>query len=328
MLLASASGLLSARNLEVYFIDVEGGQSTLVVSPSGESMLIDTGWAGHNHRDAERIAAAAKAAGVKRIDYLVITHFHADHVGGVPQLAEKLPIVNFVDHGASVEHDRNAEVLYNAYVAQRDKGKHLIVKPGDRIPIKGLDVMVLSADGEVIRTPLSGAGQPNPECANFQRHEVDTSENARSVGMLIRYNGFRMIDLGDLTWNKEYDLVCPNNKIGPVDVYVVSHHGMNMSGSPQLVHAISPRVAVMGNGARKGGSPEIWQTIHDTPGLEALWQLHFAVAGGQAHNSPDPFLANTEEICQGEWLRLTVQKDGSYTIWNSRNKYEQTYAKR
>src|SRR5579885_357854 len=158
MLLASASGLLSARNLEVYFIDVEGGQSTLVVSPSGESMLIDTGWAGHNHRDAERIAAAAKAAGVKRIDYLVITHFHADHVGGVPQLAEKLPIVNFVDHGASVEHDRNAEVLYNAYVAQRDKGKHLIVKPGDRIPIKGLDVMVLSADGEVIRTPLSGAG--------------------------------------------------------------------------------------------------------------------------------------------------------------------------
>jgi competence protein ComEC len=328
LLLGSASLLPAARNLEVYFIDVEGGQSTLLVSPSGESMLIDTGWAGHNHRDAQRIAAAAKAAGVKKIDYLVITHYHADHVGGVPQLAEKLPIVNFVDHGPNNEHGKDADILYNAYIAQRDKGKHILAKPGDTIPIKGLDVTVLSANGDVIGTPLPGAGKPNPECASFQKRDVDTTENARSVGMLVRYGDFRLLDLGDLTWNKEYDLVCPNNKIGPVDVYVVSHHGMNMSGSPQMVHAIAPRVAVMDNGARKGGAPEVWQTIHDTPGLEALWQLHFAVAGGQAHNSPDTFIANVDEICQGQWLRLTVQKDGSYTIYNSRNKYEQTYAKR
>ena len=328
LLLGSASLLPAARNLEVYFIDVEGGQSTLLVSPSGESMLIDTGWAGHNHRDAERIAAAAKAAGVKKIDYLVITHYHADHVGGVPQLAEKLPIVNFVDHGPNNEHGKDADILYNAYIAQRDKGKHILAKPGETIPIRGLDVTVLTANGDAISSPLPGAGKPNPDCAGFQKRDVDTTENARSVGLLVRYGDFRLLDLGDLTWNKEYDLVCPNNKIGPVDVYVVSHHGMNMSGSPQLVHAIAPRVAVMDNGARKGGSPEAWQTIHDTPGLEALWQLHFAVAGGQAHNSPDTFIANTDEICQGQWLRLTVQKDGNYTIYNSRNKFEQAYAKR
>jgi competence protein ComEC len=328
LLLAFASLLPAAKNLEIYFIDVEGGQSTLVVSPSGDSMLIDAGWAGHDHRDAQRIAAAAKAAGVKKIDYLVITHYHTDHVGGVPQLAEKLPIVNFVDHGSNNEHGKDAEILYKAYIAQRDKGKHILVKPGDTIPVKGLDVTVLSADGDLIGSPLTGAGKPNPECAGFQKHEVDTTENARSIGMLVRYGDFRLIDLGDLTWNKEYGLVCPVNKIGPVDVYVVSHHGSNLSGSPQFVHAISPRVAIMDNGARKGGSPETWQTIHDTPGLDALWQLHFAVAGGQAHNSPDAFIANTDEICQGQWLRLTVQKDGNYTVYNSRNKYEQTYPRR
>ena len=317
----------AAKNLEVYSIDVEGGQATLLVSPSGESMLVDTGWAGHNRRDADRILAAAKSAGVKKIDYLVTTHYHADHVGGVPQLAEKIPIRNFVDHGPSVETGQDANVLFNAYAAFRDKGTHLQVKPGDTIPIKGLDVRVLSSGGDVIAGPLAGAGQPNPECASFEKHEVDTSENARSVGILISYGDFRMIDLGDLTWNKEFDLVCPANKIGTVDVYLVSHHGMNMSGSPQLVHALHPRVAIMNNGARKGGSPEIWQTIHDSPGLQDLWQLHFAVPGGKEHNSSDTVIANIDEICEGKWLKLTAQQNGSFTVYNSRNKYERSYGK-
>lgn len=327
LLLISSAVLPAAKNLEVYSIDVEGGQATLLVSPSGESMLVDTGWAGHNRRDADRILAAAKSAGVKKIDYLVITHYHSDHVGGVPQLAEKIPIRNFVDHGASTETGKDADVLFNAYAAFRDKGTHLQVKPGDTIPIKGLDVRVLSSGGDVITTPLPGAGQPNPECSSFQRHEVDTSENARSVGILITYGDFRMIDLGDLTWNKEFDLVCPDNKIGAVDVYLVSHHGMNMSGSPQFVHALHPRVAIMNNGARKGGSPEIWQTIHDTPGLIDLWQLHFAVAGGKEHNSSDTAIANLDEICEGKWLKLTAQKDGTFSVYNSRNKYERSYKK-
>ena len=209
LLLTSAMMLPAAKNLEVYAIDVEGGQATLIVSPSGESMVVDTGWGGHNKRDAERIAAAAKAAGVKKIDYLVITHYHADHVGGVAQLAEKLPIRNFVDHGASVENDKASQVLFNEYAAFRAKGNHIEVKPGDTIPIKGLDVKVLSAGGKVLDTPLPGAGQPGANCAAFQMHDADPSENAQSVGLLISYGSFRMVDMGDLTWNKEKDLVCP-----------------------------------------------------------------------------------------------------------------------
>jgi len=325
ILFLAAATLLPARNLEVYAIDTEGGQATLIVSPSGESLLVDTGWAGFNKRDADRIAAAAKSAGVKKIDYLVITHYHADHVGGVPQLAEKLPIVNFVDHGASVEDSKGAQVLMNAYTAFRDKGNHIVAKPGDTIPIKGIEVTVLSAAGNVIDKPLPGAGQPNPDCSSFRPKEVDKTENAQSVGMLITFGKFRMIDMGDLTWNKEKDLVCPVNKIGPVDLYIVSHHGSDPSGSPQFVHALHPKVALMGNGAKKGGSPETWQTIRDTPGLQDIWQLHFAVAGGKEHNAADPFIANVDAICEGKGIHVEAMKDGSFRLTNARNKYEKTY---
>jgi beta-lactamase superfamily II metal-dependent hydrolase len=325
LMAALPARLEAAKNLEVYAIDVEGGQATLFVSPSGESMLVDTGWGGFNKRDAERIAAAAKTAGVKKIDYLVTTHYHADHVGGVLQLAEKMPIHNFVDHGPSVENDQGAKVLFNTYASYREKGAHIQVKPGDTIPIKGLEVTVLTAAGAAIAAPLAGAGQPNPECGSFQSKQTDASENAQSVGILVAYGGFRMLDLGDLTWNKEQDLVCPVNKIGTVSVFLVSHHGMNQSNSPQLVHAVHPKVAVMNNGPRKGGSPDTWQTIHDSPGLEDLWQLHFAVAGGKDHNSADTVIANVDEICEGKWLRVEAQKDGSFKLYNSRNKYERSY---
>jgi competence protein ComEC len=328
LLLATAALLPAAKTLEVYSIDVEGGQATLIVAPGGDSMLVDTGWAGYNRRDAGRILAAAKSAGVKKIDYLVTTHYHADHVGGVPQLNEKIPIRNFVDHGASVESGKDANVLFNAYKAFRDKGNHIQAKPGDTIPVKGLDVKVLSSAGEAIAAPLAGAGQPNPECSSFQKHTADSSENAQSLGILVTFGSFRMIDLGDLTWNKEYDLVCPNNKIGPVDVYLVSHHGINASSSPQLVHALAPRVAIMNNGARKGGSPDTWQLIHDSPGLLDLWQLHFAVPGGKEHNSSDTLIANVDEVCEGKWLKLTAHSDGSFVVANSRNKYEKSYPQR
>jgi len=325
LLLALAGVLSAAKGLEIFSIDVEGGQATLFVAPGGDSMLVDTGWGGHNHRDAERIAAAAKMAGVKRIDYLVITHYHSDHVGGVGQLLEKLPVRNFVDHGENTEHTREGDQLYAAYVDHRSKGNHIQVKPGDIIPVKGIEVRVLTAAGEAIPSALPGGGQPNPDCASFQRHPVDTSENARSVGMLITYGQFRMVDLGDLTWNKEYDLVCPDNKVGPVDVFLVSHHGLDQSNSPQLVHALHPLVAIMNNGARKGGAPSAWQIIHDSPGLLDLWQLHFAIDGGAAHNSNDTVIANVDEACQGKWLRLNARSDGSFTVYNSRNKFEKTY---
>ncbi len=326
LLLAGSANLLpAAKNLEVYAIDVEGGQATLVVSPAGESLLVDTGWGGHNKRDAERIKAAAKAAGVKKIDYLVITHYHTDHVGGIGQLADKLPIRNFVDHGPSVETDKAAQVLFNEYQAFAGKGTHIVAKPGDTIPIKGLDVKVLSAAGKVIDAPLPGAGQANPECANFGKLPDDQSENPQSVGILITYGNFRMIDMGDLTSDKEKDLVCPANKIGKVDLYLVSHHGTETSGSPQLLAALHPKAALMDNGARKGGSVESWEAIHEAPGTPDIWQLHFAVAGGKEHNAADPFIANVDEICEGKWIRVDAQKDGTFKLYNSRNKYEKGY---
>jgi competence protein ComEC len=329
LLLACAATLSAARNLEIFSIDVEGGQATLFISPSGESMLVDTGWAGFNHRDAGRIAAAAKLGGVKKIDYLVITHFHADHVGGTQQLANRMPIVNFVDHGADTETTEKADVIrFNEYSAFRDKGKHIVVKAGDTIPIKGLDVKVLSSNGDLISSPLAGTGQPNPACEGYAQPAADTSENGRSVGMLITFGGFRMIDMGDLTKDKDYQLACPMNKIGPVDVYLVSHHGLDQSSSTPFVRALQPRVAIMNNGARKGGSVKVFQTLHASPGLLDLWQLHYAIAAGKDSNSNDSFIANTEEVCEGKWIKLTAEKDGSFKVFNSRNKFEKAYAKR
>jgi competence protein ComEC len=326
--LACAGSLPAAKSLEIYFIDVEGGQATLMVAPGGESLLVDTGWTGNNHRDALRIAAAAKNAGVKKIDYLVITHYHADHVGGIYQLAEKLPIANFVDHGAQTETGKPAEILFNEYSAIRAKGNHIEVKPGDTLPLKNLDVRILSANGEVLGAALPGAGEPNPACAGLARPEADQTENGRSVGMLITFGDFRMLDMGDLTKDREYDLVCPNNKIGTVDLFLVSHHGTALSDSLPFVRAIAPRVAILNNGPHKGGSPEVWQTVRDTRSLIDLWQLHYAIDADKAHNSPDTFIANVDANCEGKWIKVTAEKDGNFTVVNQRNKFEKTYTKR
>jgi beta-lactamase superfamily II metal-dependent hydrolase len=316
---------LSAKPLEIYFIDVEGGQSTLIVSPSGQSLLIDTGWRGFEGRDSERIMQMTKRARLKQIDYLLITHYHRDHVGGVSDLAQRIKIANFLDHGPNTEDSKVVKEDYSDYVKTFQKGEHTVVKPGDTIPVKGLQVQVLTANGDAIRTPLAGAGQPNPFCASTPKKDGDPTENAHSAGVLIAFENFRLLDLGDLTWNKELELMCPNNPIGTVDVYLTSHHGLNESGSPALVHAVHPRVAIMNNGARKGGNPDAWQIVKDSPGIEDLWQLHYAMEGGKAHNVPDSFIANVNEHDQGDYLKLTAEGNGSFTVWNSRNKFQKTY---
>ena len=314
-----------ARPLEIFFIDVEGGQSTLIVSPSGQSLLIDTGWRGFEGRDADRIVQAAKAAKVHQIDYLLITHYHRDHVGGAPQLADQMKIVNFLDHGPNTEDSKTVKEDYADYVKIIQRGEHTVLKPGDSVPIKGLSVKVLTAAGDHISTPLDGAGQPNSYCATTPKRETDPTENARSLGVLVTFDKFRFLDLGDLTWNKELELMCPNNPIGTVDVLLVSHHGLNQSNSPALVDAVHPRVAIMNNGARKGASPDAWQIVKDSPGLDDLWQLHYAEGGGKEHNVADSFIANVDEHCTGQYIKLTGEGNGSFTVWNQRNKFTKDY---
>jgi len=319
--------LYGAKQLEIFFIDVEGGQSTLIVSPSGQSLLIDAGWRGFDGRDANRILEAAKAAKIKQIDYVLITHYHRDHVGGVPGLADRIKIGAFVDHGPNMEDAKVVKEDYADYVKvlNRFQVQHLVVKPGDSIPVKGIDVKVITAMGEHIQSPLPGAGQPNPFCAKATKREDDPSENARSVGLLITFESFRFLDLGDLSWNKELELMCPANPIGTVDVYLTSHHGLNQSGSPVLVQAIHPRVAIMNNGARKGGNPDAWQIVKDSPGIEDIWQLHYSMEGAKEHNAPDTFIANVDEFCEGKSLKLTAESNGTFTVTNNRNKFQKVY---
>ena len=320
--------LRAAGTLDVYFIDVEGGQSTLFVTPSGKSMLVDTGWPGFNGRDAERISSVAKTAGVTRIDYLVITHYHTDHVGGVPQLAERIPIGTYVDHGRNVETGKEADDLFHAYAQARDRASHLIVRASDKIPVEGIEVRVVSAAGEGLQRPLAGAGAPNPFCAATKPREVDPSENARSVAMLISFGKFRMVDFGDLTWNKELGLVCPNNKLGTVDVYLSTHHGLDQSNAPAMVDVLHPRVAITNNGATKGGSEEAMHTIRTSPGIEDVWQLHYAQNAGKENNAPEPFIVNVDQDANTSWIKLSAESDGGFTVTNSRNGKTKTYPAR
>lgn len=314
------------KALEIFFIDVEGGQATLFVPPHGQSLLIDTGWGYNAFRDAKRIAAAAKLAKIKRIDYVLVTHYHSDHVGGVPQLVQKLPVGTFIDHGPNREESKSSSTLYREYQDAIAGAGHLVAKPGDHLPIKGMEVTVASADGRVLSAALPGVNAgSNPACTGVSQKEADPSENARSLGVVITFGKFRVVDLGDLTWNKELELVCPANKLGKADLFVVSHHGADLSNSPALVHALAPRVAIMDNGAKKGGSSSAWDIVKSSPGLEDFWQLHFADASGSEHNSSDPFLANISEADTGFYLKVTAHEDGTFEVYNSRNKFSKRY---
>ena len=316
-----------AKQLQIYFIDVEGGQATLLVSPSGQSLLIDTGWPGYEGRDADRIVAAAHQAGIKELDFVLITHYHRDHVGGVPQLVDGIKVGTFVDHGPNMEDSEVTRTDYAAYEKAIAGHAHVVVKPGWGLPIKGMEVRVLSAAGELITKPLPNAGEANPYCKGQAAEVEDATENARSVGVLVTFGKFRFLDLGDLTKKKELELACPNNLLGTVDLFLVSHHGLDLSNSKPLVWGLHPRVAIFDNGPRKGGSPAAWQIVHDSPGLEDLWQLHYAAESDKDHNIAEERIANVKENCEGKGIKVVADTDGTFTVTNGRTGVEKKYSK-
>jgi len=322
----------AARTLDVYVIDVEGGKALLVISPAGESLLIDVGWPKSNGREAstERLIADFKTLGVKRIDYLVISHFDTDHIGDVPALAARFPVRRIVDHGPLTTTGKGVQARYKPYSDLFGEIEHIAVRPGDTIPLKGVEVQVVASAGNVIDKPVKGGGAPNPSCASSRQEDaiVQDAEDNMSVGLLFTLGKFRMLDLADLEAHQDWDLVCPNNLIGAVDVYQVNVHGQFKGMTPVLMNALHPRVAMMGNGARKGGDPETWRVLRATPGLEAVWQSHFSVPGGEDHNPPADFIANPDpdpSKDQNRMIKLSAQPDGAFTITNMRNNFSTMY---
>ena len=321
----------AATNMDAYVIDVEGGKCVLVVAPSGESLLFDLGWPGYNGRDSDRIVKAARAAGLKQIDYLVVSHYDLDHMGDAPLLISKIPVKHIVDHGDLETSGKGVEQRYKTYAEARDRLPHTAVQPGDHIPVKGMNVLVVTSATRYLQTPLKGAGAPNALCSTVaKRPELpQDKEDNMSVGLLFSYGKFRMLDLADFEWAYDHKLMCPNNPIGSVDVYMVSIHGQNKGVSPVLAQALNARVAIMANGARKGGDPQSWDTLKGAPGLQDIWQSHYSIAGGADRNPPADFIANPDAANdEAFWIRLSARSDGSFTVTNGRNGFSKTYARR
>jgi len=347
------------KSLQIYVVDTEGGKAALWISPSGETLLIDTGNPGG--RDTDRIMAAIQDAGVAKIDYLLSTHYHVDHVGGMQELVSRIPVGTFVDHGPTVEGPVNPNLREQVpgfqawYAGAYAKAKHLVVKPGDSVPITGINWRIVTSAGQGLKAALAGAGRPNPGCAETQPKEITADpENGQSVGSLVTFGEFRAIDLGDLLWNNEIDLMCPTNKVGTVDLYMVSHHGTSPSGSPALVRGLQPRAAVMQNGIRKGAALDAMATMRTTSSIEDIWQLHWSYTAGIEQNSAGVFVANVDDNATiaaaltatgggggggrgggaaqahtpAYWIKISANADGSFTIANSRNGFSKTYPRR
>jgi beta-lactamase superfamily II metal-dependent hydrolase len=320
-----------SKELAIYFIDVEGGQATLVVTPAGQSLLIDAGY-GRTSRDPDRIMAAVRDAGLTRIDYLLVTHFHNDHVGGVSELMTRIPIGAFIDYGRPLGTPYGADGMMTRAFAnyapvRAMASQHLVPQPGDRLPLTGVEAVVVSAGGALLSTPLAGAGRTNEACDTVIEHGDDGTENFRSVGIVLRYGDFRFVDLGDLSGDTLPKLVCPDNLIGEVSAYLIAHHGSYDSDAPAVYAALKPQVAIMNNGARKGGHPVAFGTAHAQPAMD-LWQLHASLNPG-AVNSADELIANLDDQeCQGHWIRLVANEDGSFNVTNARTGHNRTYPRR
>jgi beta-lactamase superfamily II metal-dependent hydrolase len=334
--LLATAGLAAAapekKGLEIYWIDVEGGAATLIVTPAGESVLVDSGWP--LPRDAARIQQAAREAGVSRIDHLVTTHWHGDHVGGVALLAQRLPIGRFYDHGFRKTEPSEIDALLKGAYVGATKGASTVLHAGDEISLRQapgappVSLRVVTSDGIVLEE-APGSPQTRP-CTARRAHAAipdDTSDNFRSVGLRLSYGGFDFLDLGDLTWNVEHKLVCPKNLLEVVDVYQVTHHGNDNSNNPALVAAVAPTVAVIDNGAKKGGAPAVYKILRATPSIKDVFQLHRNVDTTPADNTPPELTANDEEACSGEWIRLRVDPPAkSYEVEVHGKGTKRTYA--
>ncbi len=331
LLLTSISGLPLAQTLDIYFIDVEGGAATLIVTPERESVLVDSGWRRVDGRDAKRIhRLATEQAGITQIDYLITTHYHRDHYGGVGLLSGMLPIQNFLDHGpvSSLKEDREFQFYYTEYV-RASRGQRQRIRPGDIVPLKQgripLTLLCLASRGEVIKEE----GSRNPECEKLQLHKDDPSDNARSVCLLLRFGNFQFLDCGDLTWNAESELVCPTDRIGPIDAYQVTHHGLSLSNNDVLLRTVRPSAAIINNGPHKGPAPEVMGTLRSLPTLQDIFQLHLNLKTDAEENTETELIANLEpeERCGGHWVHLSVRSDaGNFTVTNSRNGVIRSYA--
>jgi len=337
ILLAIATVLPCAaqkRGLDIYFIDTEGGQATLIVTPAGESVLIDSGNPGT--RDASRIHhVAVDIAGLTQIDHIVTTHWHLDHYGGHGALAKMMPVKSFYDHGIpakSIDDPDHFPALIAAY-KEASGGRSTTLRPGDTLPLKQAEgapsVRMLTLVAVQKTIPAKPGAPVNPLSKQFRAKEKDPSDNANSLGFRLEFGGWRFLDLGDLTWNIENRLVSPTDRIGPIDVYLTTHHGLELSNNPVLIRTVSPRVAIFNNGPRKGGHPDVTRTLRALPDIRDIWQLHRNLTCDTSMNAPRKRIANWDEECKAEFIKLSVAPDArSYMVQIGPDGKPETYATR
>ena len=312
--------------LNIYWIDVEGGAATLVVTPQKESILMDTGWPRPDARDAERIQAAMRDAGISEIDYLLLSHFHRDHVGGLAAFTERVPVGRIVDHGDSVEQTRpGGRAIWDEYVSH-SRDRRQSVRPGDTLPLERIELTFVASHRELVDS--LEARPPNGLCADADTPPPDEGENGHSLGYLLSLGTFQFLNLGDLTPDREHALACPENRLGVVDLYQVPHHGGYGAIRPELTGALEPTAVVINNGPRKGGTPDSLGVVQSLAGIGDVWQSHRALADDAAYNTEESLIANLteEEDCTGYWIKATVRSDGrSWTMTNGRTGHARTY---
>jgi competence protein ComEC len=330
---ATAAQTAPAKSLDVYFLDMMGGGSTLIVTPLGESVLIDTGSLEPMHRDAERIHAAAQHAGLKQIDYLVTTHFHSDHFGGILQLTKLIPVKTFIDKGhLPPEHERESAWFKKLYPLYQEAtgGNVRKIEVGDNVPLKNdpqgkiplLKLHCVAAEKQV----EGFSGDVDAPVPGYEIQKPDESDNARSIALVLTYGKFTFFAGGDITWNVEHHLAVPKNLVGPVDLYQVTHHGLDQSNNPVLLEALQPTVCVAMNGPRKGVGPNTFRALQKLPSVKAIYQIHYNTQYGDEGNPPLEFIANGKDPQKGQWIRVSVGPDAErFAVSIGRDGAQRTY---